>query len=261
VKARHATVARGLLATALFTGTAAAQVRLGVKLDHAAYLQFEPVRAVVSIRNDSVETLTTDPAASGRDLTLTLFVEHAGGEPARPRRSGPFGGTMTVPPDEQRSFMVDIGEWRDVVRTGRYTVLVEARLGERAYESERGAFTIVRGLEIKNLDKQVPGYADRLRRYSLRYWQRGNREHIFLRVDEPDRNLNFGLFDMGRVVRVTDPKIEVHADGTVIVVHQSGRDCFTRSTLKSEADRVRFLNQTYHLENGDPYPNIEKRTR
>ena len=117
---------------------------------------------------------------------------------------------------------------------------------------------VVEGFKIKSVDKNISGYIDKIRTYSLRYWKRGNAEHLFLRIDENDNHMNYGVYDLGKVIRVFDPILRVDSVDTVKVVHQLGRDCYKKTLFVSTPTGVSFVDQSYHLKSGAPYPYMNK---
>jgi len=254
--ARRATLL--VLLALAFPGACRAQFHVRLKFEHSTVLQFETAHAFVTLLNDTAETVSTDAAIERQELDLRLRVEDQDGHLLPQRKKGKFGGEQRLPPGATRQFIEDIDAWYDIVRPGRYRVTVDASVGPVRFASRTLPLQVVPGLTLKSIERQLPGYADRIRRYELRYWKRDKSEHLFLRVDEDDGAVNYGVFDLGRLLRVEPPTIAVERDGTVKVVHQSARACYTHSTFKSETDAVRFVDQTYRLPNGDPYPNVKR---
>jgi hypothetical protein len=77
---------------------------------------------------------------------------------------------------------------------------------------------------------------------------------LFLTIVESASGMSYGVFDLGLLVRVSAPTVMVEGSDRVKVNHQSGPDRYTKTVFESRLDSVRFIDQTYHLANGDPYP-------
>jgi hypothetical protein len=159
---------------------------------------------------------------------------------------------IEVEPGERQEVMIDISQPYGLARAGRYFVAARAQVNGRRYESNRLAFDVVPGIELASTTRSLPGYADLVRHYSLRYWDRDQREYLFLRVDG-ERGENYGLFELGPLIRVFPPGIDVDKFGNVKVVHQSGGNRFTHSTFISSRDGVRFVDQVFRRADGRDY--------
>lgn len=232
----------------------AAQLRVSLRLEHDSFLQFEPLLAFVSIYNDSDTPFVLDEDAKDNNAHVRFGIEKKRDEPVLRINKQPMVRKLQVMTDEEQEIFADLSLWYDVGSVGRYVVRAEVDWNGKTFRSNEIMIDIVRGIEIRSVSRNVPGHPELMCKYSLRYWARGNSEYLFLRVDEEDSGTNYGVFQLGRVIRVFKPVIEVDRSGNVKVIHQSGRDCYTRSMFKSSRTSVRFVDQTYHLPNGDPYP-------
>lgn len=242
----------------LAPASARSQIRLGLRAEHTSVLQFEAVRVFITIYNDSADLLVADPSPKVANFVLRPLVIARDGRPAALVGKAPFLRRLRVMPDREEVVMREMSAWCDMVRTGRYLMTVLGTWKGGTYESNQAMVTVVPGLQLTSLEKPLTGYDDRTRRYSLRYWKRGRWEHLFLRVDQLEDSMNYGVFELGPLLRLVKPTLEVDRGGNIKTVHQSGPDCFTRSVFKSEPTEVRFINQTYHLADGRPYPKARK---
>ncbi|MBL7115723.1 MAG: hypothetical protein ISS35_08140, partial [Kiritimatiellae bacterium] len=107
----------------------------------------------------------------------------------------------------------------------------------------------------------VPGSDDARRTYRVLYWKRGLYEFAFLRVDEVPSKFNYGVFELGKIVRSSVPQLETTLQGDVTVRHQCAADCYIRTQFKSEMEGVRFVDQKYEKEDGSPYRTTQRRLR
>jgi len=233
---------------------APAGVELDLRLEYGEYLQYEPVRAYVSVYNDS-DTPLVIRNREGRGLArLDLIVRRTQNDLMQRTSDRPVHAGSVLEPDGRTELMLEVSELYDIVGNGRYFVKATLEHGGRKYETPIRIITVVPGMELARKSKSVPGNPDRIRSYSLRYWAREGRGYLFLRVDEEETRLNYGVFQLGPLVRVSTPVLEVSRAGEVVVSHQCSRGCYMRTVLKSLAGGVTLVDQTYHLPNGDPYP-------
>ena len=243
-----------VLASLLPVSPALAQLELSLKLEHPSLLRFEPMNAFLTIHNDWAEpfVIDTETESNVAKVTFTMTRQNQRAVPRIEDR--PFVRKLRLLPDEKRDLVLDLSEWFEVTPMGRYLVEASVVWGAQRFDSGCVMVEVVRGIEITQVTKSLPGTPPRVRTYSLRYWPRGKTERLFISIDEESSNLNYGVFELGPVVRVYRPVLDVGRDGLVKVIHQSGVDCYTRSVFRSLRGGVRFMDQTYHLSSGDPYP-------
>ena len=153
--------------------------------------------------------------------------------------------------------MVDISKWYSFARMGRYNLEFYGLWKGVKFKSNAIKIDVVGGFELGSVDKNLSGYTDKIRHYGLRYWKRGDFEHLFLRIDEPANRMNYGVYDLGKIIRFFKPILKVDGDDNIKIIHQTGRDCYKKTRFKSTPAGVIFVDQSYHLESGAPYPHIK----
>ncbi len=244
-----------MLAFLVVTGTAEAQIRIGLKMEHETLLQYETVKAFISIYNDSKQTLVIDKEYG--DFKLVPFLLNSSNEPESLINKNPICSELRVRAGQKEVILVDISRWYNFSRMGRYRLEIQGLWKNVKFTSNVVDISVVGGFELGFVDKNLSGYTDKVRHYGLRYWKRGNAEHLFLRVDEPANRMNYGVYDLGKIIRFFTPIIKVDADDNVKVIHQTGRDCYKKTLFSSTPMGVTFVDQSYHLEDGTPYPHIK----
>lgn len=244
-------------------GEDSSDLGLTLELEHSSALQFEPLHVVVTVRNNSGTPINVGRPGGEGNARLSLKMQRTEYERIARRSNGPIVRRLAVPVGGVRQAQIDLGRWYNIAPVGQYMVQAALDWRGKTYESNKELFDIVRGIEMRKVTRTLPDYADVELTYSLRYWNRPDRGHsgefLFLSVDDGRNRLNYGVFLLGRLIRVYEPVFEVDRRGLIKVVHQSGRDCYTRTVLTASLEGVQVVDQTYHLANGDPYPYIEGR--
>ena len=238
----HRYLAAGL---AVFCAARAqAQVQVGLHMKHRTFVQFEPVVAFVTVRNDSDKVFVID---TERMVKAGLrFVVENGRRDTMPRGDDrPLVTKLELYPEESRRIMRDVSRWYNMTVMGPYFVSAVVDWNGRTYRSPKVAIDVVRGLEITSTRKSLYGYPDEARIYSLCYPARERQETLFLRVDDERTGYTLGVFQLGPVIRVYQPSVAVDRLGSVTVLHQSSRNRFTRSVFESSRDGISFVDQTY----------------
>jgi hypothetical protein len=233
---------------------ASGELAVKLRLEHTSLLQFEAVNAFVTINNDSNYTLSMGKNDKDGNSRIEFVIEKQKDERAQRINQRPLISNFKIKPGETWEAVRDLSAWYDLRTMGRYTVRAIVYLNGQGWESNTEIIDVVGGLEIASVSKSLPGYDDLVRTYSLRYWSREGGEFLFLHIGEEKTGINYGVVQLGPLIRVYTPVIKVDKDGNVTVFHQSGADCYIRSVFKSTKKGVEFVDQTYHLANGDPYP-------
>lgn len=232
------------LLTAGFSFSARADVKISLKLEFESYLQYERIMAVVTIYNDAESALSVK-AFTNTASGLRFLIKKNKQEEVKKNNELPLLDGIELASGEKEEHLIDIAGSYNMGVVGNYEIVAELYTPEKSWRSERALVDIVPGLEIASLEKNVPGYPDRMRQYSLRYWARKGKEYLFLRVDEKENELVYGVFLLGPVIRVVAPKMEVDRQGNIVIVHQTASEKFARTLLKSEAFSIKFVDQTY----------------
>jgi hypothetical protein len=92
---------------------------------------------------------------------------------------------------------------------------------------------VVPGVEVASLTATT---ATGWRKYNLAVLNRDKHDRLFLRID--DANLCYGVFDLGRLVRMKAPELKLDSTGLLHVLHQSAPQQFTYSTFTASGRQI-----------------------
>jgi hypothetical protein len=233
---------------------ARAEVKVMLKTEHAAYVQYESLLAFVWIWNDREIPLEVGEGVSDGIAMAGFHVGRRRDDREPARREGAPLGTFRLEPGESRRFAVDLGKWYDIGSAGTHRLCAFIKEGNEYVFSPVVQVDIVGGYGVTAFSREIPGYAGVRRNYNVVAWKRGNFEHMFLSVsDEPD-GVNQGVFDLGPGLRAYTPELIADRDGRFTVRHQRSQFCFVRTVFRSDATGVEFVDQRFELEDGRPYP-------
>jgi len=252
---------RVLAPTALalvLASSAGAQVAMQLRFEHPSVLVGESVNAFLVIANRSGGTLVVNEIG-GSNLEIGFrVVRDARRDETIPRSNERFLiPNLMLRDGEAGEYLVDLARTFDIGAEGSYLVQAEAQYRGVVLRSNLVSVDLVNGIEIASTDVVLRDYERMVRRCTLRYWKRGGKEHLFLRVDEPDTPALRGVFDLGFLVRVFRPVIRADSSGRIVVLHQSGPTRYTRTEFVSGPSDVRFVDQRYMRADGSPaHPNV-----
>lgn len=199
-----------------------AQVDFSARILYRESLVCEPMPTVITIRNNRVEPLN---AGGAQGYSLTFEVTDTAGLLLRPFPDAAVEVPAQIPPQSTVVFTNDLQRLFPVSRHQAIGVRARLTVGERSFVTERTFVDILPGVEIARLQAAAPG--GEIHTYTLRLLNRENRDHLFLRVSNEEDSICYGVADLGRVVRMGKPTLEVDEQSRVHVLHLSGPGLFT----------------------------------
>jgi len=196
----------------------AAQIAITLTLPAAKALLYEDVIATVVIQNNSGQMLTMDSIRG--PVRFWLDVERDGGRIIPRRDDAPLVSAVEIMPGEVRTFGFNVPRLFAMRSQGLYKMRAGVELNGARYVSSESTLEVASGFEFQRLTAGVPGDAQAMRTYILSYLQRDGVENIYLRIEDADKTV-YGMFNLGRVVRVRPTEIKVDEAGNVHVLFQT----------------------------------------
>lgn len=185
---------------------ASAQMGLDIDLNRTVYMQYEPIYACISLRNDSGRALVfgNDPRLQGfilfeiRDMNGRLV-------PKRPGTEISVTG-LVLGPGEVKRMVLPVNKYYDVDPLGTYriNVYLSHSMLPAEYKSRDLKFQVARGVDDwsrtvgipdlsgKNSGKAVP------RTYTIRSLVEGSNRYYYLIVEDAEKV--FGVMRIGRAI-------------------------------------------------------------
>lgn len=239
----------------LFPVYLSAAVKMVLRLEHPVVLKNETLNAFLTIENDTDKLLIIDEKQSGTGSAMKLdfdvyIKKH---ENLSRRVNRPIVPEMNLIPGDKRVLMIDMTKFYDVSREGRYIIGAVLAGNGKEITSNKESTDVVPGLELASVVREVPGYEDEKRKISVRYWNRHQKEVVFVCVDDEENNVNYGVFQLGVLLRITKPSIKYERSGHFIVTHQCRGDCFVLTSFLLTRSSVTCLEQSYVTHDGKPY--------
>lgn len=213
----------------LMATPAMAQVKLGFKVEPTVALQYERVGAELTIQNNADRPM--DSSSNG-NCRVSYIVRRADGSMLSAKDGIPPMSVL-VPPARTLTFADALSQRYDLGPVGAYTIQARVEMGDYIFSSEKRYVDIVPGTEIESLDAQTEQGE---RKYMLRLVNRDKHDRIFLRID--DNRVCYGVFDLGRIVRMSSPEMKVDAAGAVHILHQSSPHEYSYAVFKPDGTRV-----------------------
>ena len=221
------------LLAAFFLGglQAFAQIDIRCALDAAQALQYEPIRLTLQIVNNAGEDLVLrGPEANA---ALSFEIEQLDGELLPCKREQIFPEGLRIPSRQPVVRMINLLDYYDMRKEGPYSIRARLDWRGKAYLSPKVLLDVFPCVEIGRFSAGRPSGGE-VRVCTLRVATRDHADHLFVRIDDEEQGMCFGVYDVGRIVRLFTPVIQMDAAGQFHVLHQSGPWRYTHSIFTSE---------------------------
>ena len=195
---------------------AAAQIGIQVVLNRSVYMQYEPIYACVTLRNDSGRPLLfgNDPKLQGFVL-FDIHDERDRAVPKRPDQDISVTGLL-LRPGEIRRMVIPINKYYDLDRPQRYRIraFVSHNLLNDEYQSSEVLFRVETGAVAWSRTVGIPVLGDEadrpggVRTYSLRTLQESPSTYYYLVIE--DNKKIFGVMRVG--TRIAHNQIQAEVD-------------------------------------------------
>ncbi len=214
-----------------------AQVEIRWDLEHIRTVLMEPIIATVRIDNYTGETLNLSP---GGNAHLGFDVED------RPTSMVPTTGRplirepLEIPSGEAREIVVNLLDTYRVLYGQSYMLTPFLEFDGMRFFGKRLSLEVQPGLELLKREYGLRS-ADNARTVSFRLIHRGRTDHLFFRVDNPVNGYCLGVYDLGPVIRFFTPSLQVDAQGTFHLLHQTAPDRFRYTVYDYDAKPVTLM--------------------
>ncbi len=198
----------GLAAFTVFAGNLFAQIGMQVELNRTVFMQYEPIYACVTLRNDSGKALVfgDDPRLQG----FILFdIRDAKGQqvPKRPNKEISVKA-LVLRPGETKPMVLPISQYYNLDPTGTYRVraYVSHAMLPSEFQSPEALFRVDTGVTIWKRTVGIPDLSDnpkpdaplQERTYSIRSLVEGPAKYYYLFVE--DATHVYGVMRVGKAL-------------------------------------------------------------
>ena len=205
-----------LLAVLLLPGALFAQIGMSLKLNRSNYMQFEPVLACVSLRNDTGRALVfgDDPRLQG--FLLFEVTDNGGRQVARRAGKDISVNGLVLRPGEIKHMVIPISQYYNLDKNGSYRVhaYISHSMLPHEYKSNDVKIMIEPGVEVWKRNVGVPEVTKeaqdkmiRERTYSIRILME-NSAKIYYLVIEDSRDV-YAVLRIGKQYGIEQYKVDI----------------------------------------------------
>ncbi|MBU4200041.1 MAG: hypothetical protein KKG09_03010 [Verrucomicrobia bacterium] len=199
---------------------ASAQLAVELQVPSSKALLYESVIATVTFRNHSGQVVLFDPKSGC--ARVRFDIEMGEGKLVNPLSATPLLSGVELTPGEARVLKFNIPRLYAIQSIGLYKVRAVVDYGGMTYASVPAYLEVARGFELKRLMAGVPDDPRVSRTYVLEYMQKDtSEENLYLRIEDETAKRIYGMFNLGRIVRVRMPDLQVDESGNVHILFQT----------------------------------------
>lgn len=206
-------------------------LQISASLQYTDYLIGEKIPLAVTVKNPGTSVFIIDDYPPYTDNKITVYMRDSRGTLVFPNKEGTMVDNISVKAGEEQTVTINVADFYNMSKPGRYQIYAVISRGKATSSSSLSAFSVVSGISIGSAKRVKEGYDNIELTYTLLYWARSGKDHLFLRVKENPGDKLFGFSYLGTIVRVAQPTIEFAPGNSAIVTHQTSRDNFTRTTI------------------------------
>lgn len=206
-------------ALALLALSSSAQIKLGMELKPVLALEYENLMSRLTLLNNTGDELSF--ATNGNCRIRYVVRDHAGAPVTRRVPDALAFHDVTVAPSMMLVLTNRLNDLYALNQAGSYTVEVEVEWGGLSFSPPRKYLDVVPGITIAEMESGVPGGRG-VRHFLLKVLNRDRQDRLFLRMDDPVGEVCYGVFDLGRHVRMEAPTLRMDGSGFLHILHQSG---------------------------------------
>lgn len=235
----------------------AQQVEVKLTLAYSSFVVGEPALVQLDVLNATRDLIDI----GGKGSKDALFVEITKGgqyNELAPFNPEPLVRSAALKPGQTFQHKVELDKWFSLMEEGQYVAtLVLVHNGVR-YESTKKTFDVVPGLPLKDGVQMFVSRQDVKRLFKLVYWHRNQMDRLFLRIEDEPSGRVWDSIDLGVLLRMAPPKLDISPEGEVTVVHRATQDAFIRTVVWSLPDSVEVVERNNLI---DPEISASQRVR
>ncbi len=208
-----------LFAAVVFPAVSRGQIAVGLSMPESKVVHYESVKAVVTIGNNSGQFISFGSDASS--ARLLFEIEKVNEFIVKRRNAKPLISNLSIISGETRTAEIELLQYYPMLDIGLYIVKAVVKWNSVDYASSGIYIEVARGFELAKIKAGIPSDKDAARTYVLEYLQMKIGENLYLRIRDDRRNVIYGMFNLGRIVRVRKPVLKIDESGNVHVLFQT----------------------------------------
>lgn len=210
-----------------------APVSVGLAIEAGSYVLGETVPVRVLVRNNTPAPLTLGKG----DHPAGAFEVIRHGDPQRRNLAREPNGCLPKPltlrPNEERVFDLDLSVCADLSRQGKYLVTFGAIVHGVRHDTQPKAVDLVPGGVVLEGTQLFANDPTRQRHFTLVRWPRNHIDRLFLRIQDTPDGRTFPTVMLGAYLPLVTPRLNISPAGEVVLLHRATPEFYVRNVFWS----------------------------
>ena len=210
-----------------------APVSVGIAIESGSYVLGETLPVRVLVRNNTPAPLTLGKG----DHPAGAFEVIRHGDPQQRNLAREPNGCLpkplTLKPNEERVFDLDLSVAADLTRQGKYLVTFGAIVHGIRHDTQPKAVDIVPGSVVLEGTQLFANDPTRQRHFTLVRWPRDHVDRLFLRVQDTPDGRFFPTVMLGAYLPLVTPRLNISPAGEIVVLHRATPEFYVRNVFWS----------------------------
>ena len=216
-----------LVMAGVFAAGAQAQLIVQVSMAREAFLLYEPLPVLVTLRNVSGRPIQLDDVGGRHWLDFTVSDENGREVLCLARLQSE--GSVTVSPNQSVTRTIDLMPSYDLRSRGVYSVQAVVDSGGMRTSSSPLRFNITQGREIWTQTLGLPTRDDQpeeYRTFSLQTRREGHSDYLYICVRDARKDIVYGLLETGSYIPLGEPSVRFDKEACLNLLYQSSPRAF-----------------------------------
>lgn len=227
----YSAISFAMLTTTLAWG----QIELMTEPDYRIYLQFEPIKVVTTAKVMIGQPAVFNGPDDGPRFYYEVRNEH--GHLLSPLPESPVHEAVMVPAQGSVMFTNVMDRMFPLRQPGSYSIQPCVDWLNKTYRGGKRHLEVVTGREVTRISGLVPGNGS-TRTYKVYHINRGQQDHLLLRIDDESADLCYGVFALGRSVMNEKPELAIDGKGQAHILFQASPWASTHAVFTAFGERI-----------------------
>jgi hypothetical protein len=237
-----------LISLAAFASDVSAQLSVQLRMEKDAYLLYEAIPVIVTIRNNSGRNIQLDGSRDFSWLDFTVN-DNVGAVVPRLGRVN-TEQTVLLPAGQAITRTVDLTPMFEMRAAGNYRVRVALAADMVRAFSETLKFNITKGRDLWQKTVGLPSVdndKDEYRNYALQAYRSDKDERLFAIVKDDPPRVVYGVVPLGPFLPIYQPVTEIDRYGHLHVLYQNGPRSFAYVEIDPRARQLQRAVYSDHM--------------
>lgn len=239
--------------------TCGAQIQVDIKVNRHTYILYEPLRATVTITNNTGREITL--ADDQGKQWLNIEINHVGDMVIAPFAPDYQLHSLTIPEGQSLQRQLDLTSLFPIGTEGTHRVRASIYFADtdRYYYSNPITFDLTDGKLLWRESVGVPGSNDEIRQVSLLTHQLPDRQLLYVRVRDDNGGTIYTTQALGRLIMTGHEPQELFDRSNVLhVLHEAIPGTYLYSIINLNGER---MDQKVYVRTGPTRPQLVKADR